>query len=119
MAKVIDIDGLSRYNNNIQAVIDSKVQKLITNTELKFFCIEPVTIVIGEKTTIYEANTLVDVFLKSSDTFDIITTSNLSIASLYAWPGALGTYYEWLEGVNLFDGIIFDMNNEEMYIKCN
>lgn len=119
MAKVIDIDGLSRYNNNIQAVIDSKVQKLITNTELKFFCIEPVTIVIEEKTTIYEANTLVDVFLKSSDTFDIITTSNLSIASLYAWPGALGTYYEWLEGVNLFDGILFDMNNEEMYTKWN
>ena len=49
MNKIIDINTLSRYNDNIQTVIDSKVQKLITNTELKFFCIEPVTIVIGER----------------------------------------------------------------------
>ena len=60
-----------------------------------------------------------DVFLKSSEEFEVITTSNTSIASLYAWPGALGTYYEWLEGVNLFDGILFDMNTEDMYTKWN
>lgn len=119
MTKIVNIGALSRYNDNIQAVIDSKVQKLITDTELKFFCIEPVTIVVGEKTTTYEANTLVDVFLKSSDGFEVITTSNSSIASLYAWPGALDAYYEWLEGVNLFDGILFDMNTEDMYTKWN
>lgn len=119
MTKIIDTNGLLRFKDNIQAIIDSKVQKLMTDTEIKFFCIEPVTIVVGEKSTTYNANTLVDVFLKSSEEFEVITTSNTSIASLYAWPGALGTYYEWLEGVNLFDGILFDMNTEDMYTKWN
>ena len=115
--KIISVDTLSRYNDNIQAVIDSKVQKLMTNTELKFFCIEPVTVVIAENSTVYDANTLVDVFLKSDDMFEVIPTSNSSISSLYAWPGALDTYYEWLEGVNLFDGIVFNMNVENLYTK--
>ena len=117
MAKIVDIDSLSRYNDNLQGVIDSKIKKLMKDTEIKFFCIEPVTIVISGETTTYSANTLVDVFLKSIDDFEVITTSNKSISSLYAWPGALGTYYEWLEGVNLFDGILFNMNNEELYTK--
>ena len=114
MSKIVNISALSRYNDNIQAVIDSKVQKLMTDTEIKFFCIEPVTIVVGEKSTTYEVNTLVDVFLKSSDEFEVITTSNSSIASLYAWPGALDTYYEWLEGVNLFDGTYKTIDMPEM-----
>ena len=117
MAKIVDFEALSRYNDNIQTVIDSKIQKLITNTELKFFCIEPVTVIAGDKTTVYEANTLVDMFLKSEENFEIIPTSNNSITSLYAYPGALGTYYEWLEGVNLFDGVLFNMNNEDLYTK--
>ena len=117
MEKIINLNALTKYNSNIQAVIDSKIQKLMTNTELRFFCIEPVTVVVGEKSTTYNANTLVDVFMKSSDNFEVITTSNKSISSLYAWPGALGTYYEWLEGVNLFDGVLFNMNNEELYTK--
>lgn len=113
----ISLDNLSRYNDNIQSVIDSKVQKLMTDTELKFFCIEPVTVVIGGESTTYEANTLVDIFLKTTDEFEVMPTSNSSISSLYAWPGALGTYYEWLEGVNLFDGVLFNMNNEDLYTK--
>ena len=115
--KIISIDSLSRYNDNIQAVIDAKIQKLMTDTELKFFCIEPVSIVINGESTIYEANTLVDIFLKTTDEFEVIPTSNLSISTLYAWPGALGTYYEWLDGVNLFDGVLFNMNNEDLYTK--
>jgi hypothetical protein len=35
----------------------------------------------------------------SDDTFEIIPTSDNSIMSLNAFPGALGTYYSWLEGV--------------------
>lgn len=97
--------------------IDAKVQKLMTDTELKFFCIEPVTVTINGEATTYDANTLVDIFLRVSDTFEVTTTSNSSIASLYAWPGALGTYYEWLEGINLFDGVLFNMNNEDLYTK--
>lgn len=97
--------------------IDAKVQKLLTDTELKFFCIEPVTVVVGEDSKTYDANTLVDIFLKNSDNFEVIPTSNKSISTLYAWPSALGTYYEWLEGVNLFDGVLFNMNNENLYTK--
>lgn len=117
MNKIVSVDNLSRYNDNIQQVIDSKVQKLMTDTELKFFCIEPVTVVISSESNTYEANTLVDIFLKTTDEFEVIPTSNSSISSLYAWPGALGTYYEWLEGVNLFDGVLFNMNNEDLYTK--
>lgn len=117
MSKIVNIGALSRYNENIQRVIDEKVQNLITDTELKFFCIEPVTISINGDNNTYDANTLVDVFLKSSDEFEVIPTSNKSISALYAWPGALGTYYEWLEGVNLFDGVLFNMNNEDLYTK--
>lgn len=75
------------------------------------------TISINGDNNTYDANTLVDVFLKSSDEFEVIPTSNKSISALYAWPGALGTYYEWLEGVNLFDGVLFNMNNEDLYTK--
>lgn len=35
-SKIITIGTLSRYNENIQSVIDSKVQKLMSDTELKF-----------------------------------------------------------------------------------
>ena len=113
----ISLENLSRYNDNIQQVIDEKVQKLMTDTELKFFCIEPVSVVINGESTTYGANTLVDIFLKVADEFEVIPTSNSSISTLYAWPGALETYYEWLEGVNLFDGVLFNMNNEDLYTK--
>jgi hypothetical protein len=36
---------------------------------------------------------------------------------LTSFPGALGTYYSWLEGVKQYSNILFDMNNEEMYTK--
>lgn len=97
--------------------VDDKVNKLITNTELKFYCIEPVQVKINDEITQYSTNTLVDLFLNINDTFEIIPTSNNSIKSLYAYPGALDTYFPWLEGVSLFDGVLFDMNAEEMYTK--
>lgn len=99
--------------------VDLKFNKLITDTELKFFCIEPVTVQINEDIYNYPANSLVDMFLKTSDNFSIQPTSNNSIITLNAWPGALGTFYDWLEGVNVFDGILFDMNSEDMYTKWN
>lgn len=99
--------------------IDNVVQNLITDTELKFYCIEPVTISINGEETTYDTNTLVDIFLKTEDELTITTTSDSSILSLYAWPGALDTYYSWLEGVKLYDGILFDMNDTDMYTKWN
>ena len=99
--------------------VDKVVQKLMTNTELKFFCIEPVTVVINGEETVYDGNSLVDVFLRTDDEFELVVTSDSSISSLYAWPKALDTYYSWLEGVNVFDGVLFDMNDIDMYAKWN
>jgi hypothetical protein len=117
--KIVSLANLSRYHENIQEVISAEVNKLMSDTEIKFFCIEPVTLVINEERYEYPANTLVDKFINTSDSFELITTSESSISALYAWPGALNTYYTWLEGVNIFDGILFDMNTEDMYTKWN
>lgn len=99
--------------------ITPNVQKLITNTALKFFCVEPVTVVINNENFEYEGNSLVDLELKTSDLFTINTTSDKSILGLYGWPKALDYYYPWLEGVQVFNGIVFDMNSQEMYTKWN
>ena len=37
--------------------------------------------------------------------------------ALNGFPGALGTYYSWLEGVKQFSNILFDMNNVDFYSK--
>lgn len=84
MNKIITFDNLSKYHDNIQNVIDEKVNKLITDTEIKFFCIEPVTVVINGESKIYPGNTLVDIFININDSFELITTSNTSIKALYA-----------------------------------
>ena len=115
--KVSDLSNDSDFVDS--AFVEEKVQKLLTNTELKFLCSEPVKVIVNEDVYEYEANTLVDMFFRNNDNFSIETTSDKSILTLSAWPGALGTYYEWLEGVNVFDGILFDMNNEDMYTKWN
>ena len=97
--------------------VDDKFEILRNGKLLKFYCIEPVTVITENETTSYEANSMVSLTINSN--FTIETTSNKSIYSLSAWPGTLNQYYEWLEGVNMFDGILFDMNNEDMYIKWN
>lgn len=121
-----DSEGLFIKNSSDEIVefatknyVNEQVEKLITNTELKFYCVEPVTVSINDEETTYDTNTLVDIFLKKEDELIITTTSDNSILSLYAWPGALGTYYNWLEGVKLFDGILFNMNDTDMYTKWN
>ena len=140
--KLIDINGLSKYNEKVKGYIqeqipqkvsvlendtqyatltevDVKVQELITNTELKFFCIEPVVVKINDNEHSYQSNTLVDLFLKKEDSFEIIPSSDNSILALYSWPYALDTFFSWLNGVSVFDGILFDMNSEDMYTKWN
>ena len=48
---------------------------------------------------------------------EIVPTSDNSILQLNGYPGALGIYYSWLEGVKQFSNILFDMNAEDMYSK--
>lgn len=99
--------------------VDNKFENLKNGSLLKFYCIEPVTIIIDGESKTYDANNIVSITLNQNSNFTIEPTSNNSIYSLSAYPGALNTYFDWLEGVNIFDGILFDMNDLSMYEKWN
>ena len=129
---MIDISGEGIYLGNMTSKPDriavnnisnlatkDELNKLLTNTELRFFCIEPVVVSINDDVYTYPENTLVDIFLRTDDVFSVEPTSNKSIRTLSAWPGAINTFYPWLNGVQVFDGILFDMNSEDMYVKWN
>ena len=113
--KLSELENDAEYVNKTEA--DEIFERLNSNTVLKFYCIEDVTVVVNGESTTYPANSNVEVKLLSTDQFEIITTSDNSILSLSAFPGALGTYYSWLEGVKQFSNILFDMNNVDMYSK--
>jgi len=97
--------------------VKSSYEKLKSSRLLEFYCIEDVAVVVNGVSTTYPANSIVEISFAEDDVFDIIPTSDNSILSLNAYPGALGTFYSWLEGVMQFTGILFDMNNEDMYTK--
>ena len=99
--------------------VENLYKKLNSNTVLGFYCIEDVTIVINGTSKTYPANSNVEVSFIEGDEFEIIPTSNNSILALNAFPGTLGTFYPWLEGVRQFSNILFDMNPEDMYTKWN
>lgn len=79
------------------------------NKEVCFFCIEPVTVRVGDIEYYCKENEVATVFVGDED-FEIIPTSNESIQSLLGYPIPL-TWHDWLEGVDVFDSIIFDMND--------
>ena len=97
--------------------VEALYKKLNSNTVLGFYCIEDVTIITNGISKIYPANSNVEVTFIEGDTFEIIPASDNSILQLNAFPGALGTYYPWLEGVKQFSNILFDMNAVDMYSK--
>ena len=109
-SNIVDGYATEEYVKNLYTTLNS-------NTVLAFYCIEDVTIVINNISTVYPANSNVEVRLVKGDSFEIIPTSNNSILSLNAFPNALGTFYPWLEGVAQFSNILFDMNDEAMYSK--
>ena len=79
--------------------VETLYKKLSSNATLGFYCIEDVTIIINGISTLYLANSNVEIKFAQDDIFEIIPTSDNSILSLNAFPGALGTFYSWLEGV--------------------
>lgn len=83
------------------------------NKEVKFFCIEPVTVVVEGVEHHFDAGQVATVFVGDAD-FEIIPTSNESILSLLGYPRPL-KWHDWLEGVDMFDGIVFDMNELDTY----
>ena len=97
--------------------VKSMVKSLNSNLALSFYCIEDVTVITNGVSETFPANSNVELKFLDTDVFEIVPTSDNSILSLNAYPGALGTYYSWLEGVKLFSNILFDMNNEDMYSK--
>ena len=113
--KVSQLENDSNYTSEEQ--VEALFQRLASDTVLRFYCIEDVTIVINGKSTVYPANSNVEVKILNTDVWELIPTSDNSILALNAWPGALGTYYSWLEGVKQFSNILFDMNAEDMYSK--
>lgn len=111
----IEVPSLDGYVT--EEYVESRFQTLNSNTVLGFYCIEDVTIITNGNAKVYPANSKVEISFVEGDTFEIVPTSNSSILSLSAYPGALGTFYPWLEGVAQFSNILFDMNAEEFYSK--
>ena len=97
--------------------VENLYKKLNSNTVLGFYCIEDVTVITNGTSKVYPANSNVEVAFIEDDVFEIVPTSNNSILQLNAFPGALGIYYPWLEGVKQFSNILFDMNSVDMYSK--
>ena len=97
--------------------VEALFQKLNSDMALRFYCVEDVTVVVNDMTTTYPANSNVEIKFVEGDVFEIIPTSDNSILALNAYPGALGVYHPWLEGVKQFSNILFDMNDVEMYSK--
>ena len=112
---------VSELENDSKFVPENEIKNLFKNLSsdraLRFYCIEDVEIVVNDVSTIYPANSNVEIKLLETDTWEIIPTSDNSIQSLTGFPGALGTYYSWLEGVKQFSNILFDMNDVEFYSK--
>lgn len=118
-----DLLPIQQNNNELQSVAFSTIVNNIKTTkftnELAFYCVEEVTINVNGMPTIYPANTDVHIFLSQDDEFKIITTSDNSILTLTKFPKPLDTFYPWLEGVTLFQNIVFNMNDLSMYEKWN
>lgn len=114
-SKISQLENDSKFTTEQE--VEALYKKLSSNTILGFYCIEDVTVVVDGISTVYPANSNVEIRLLADDTFEIIPASDNSIMSLNAFPGALGTYYSWLEGVKQFSNILFDMNDVEFYSK--
>lgn len=113
----LTIEGAAADAKAVGDALQATYMKLNSNKTLGFYCVEDVTIVTNGVSKTYPANSNVEVSFAEGDVFEIIPTSDNSILSLTAFPGALGTFYPWLEGVKQFSNILFDMNDVDMYSK--
>lgn len=113
----LTVEGDAADAKAVGDALQAAFLKLNSNTALGFYCIEDVTIVTNGVSTTYPANSNVEISFAEGDDWEIIPTSNSSILALNAFPGALGTFYPWLEGVKQFSNILFDMNDVDMYSK--
>ena len=112
-----DVKDLPFIDDDIRNTTEELYKKMSSDMTLRFYCVEDVTIVTNGVSKTYPANSNVEVKFVDTDVFEIIPTSDNSILQLNGYPGALGVYYPWLEGVKQFSNILFDMNAEEFYSK--
>jgi hypothetical protein len=115
----LTVEGAAADAKAVGDALESVYKTLSSSTTLKFYCVEDVTIVTNGVSKTYPGNSSVEISFANDDVWEIIPTSNNSILALNAFPGALGTFYPWLEGVKQFSNILFDMNDEDMYTKWN
>jgi hypothetical protein len=113
----LTINGAAADAKVVGDALKTVFMELNSSTLLGFYCIEDVTIVTNGESKTYPANSNVEISFAGEDVFEIIPTSDNSILALTSYPGALGTFYPWLEGVKQFSNILFDMNSEDMYSK--
>jgi hypothetical protein len=113
----LTVEGAAADAKAVGDALKTAYETLSSSATLGFYCVEDVAIVTNGVSKTYPANSNVEVGFAENDTFEIIPTSNNSILSLTAFPGALGTFYPWLEGVKQFSNILFDMNNVDFYSK--
>ena len=112
--KIVDISALQRYHSNIMGKLDN-INNIISthNKEIILFCVEEVQVIVNGETIICNPNEYSTIFVGNYD-FEIIPTSNNSIKVVSGYPVPL-TWYDWLEGVDIFENIIFDMNGLDTY----
>lgn len=113
----LTVEGAAADAKAVGEALQITYKQLNSNTALGFYCIEDVTIVTNGVPKTYPANSNVEISFAEGDVFEIIPTSDNSILALTSFPGALGTFYPWLEGVKQFSNILFDMNDVDMYSK--
>lgn len=113
----LSIEGAAADAKAVGEALQATYTKLNSNKALGFYCIEDVTIVTNGVPKTYPANSNVEISFADGDVFEIVPTSDNSILALTAFPGAIGTFYPWLEGVSQFSNILFDMNDVDMYSK--
>ena len=110
--------SVEEKTRDVSDLTDS-VLAMLSSSSLKFYCVEPVAVTANDEHKVFPANSSVNVNVDTSKPFSITTNSDNSIQILSAYPGAISTFYSWLNGVQVFDGILFDMNTSEMYEKWN
>ena len=86
------IDAIDKTKAN-QEDVEFLFQKLNSDRTLRFYCVEDVTVVLNGVSTVYPANSNVEIKFVENDVWEIIPTSDNSILALNGFPGALGTYY--------------------------
>ena len=116
-ADVVEVLNEAISSKADKTEVEVLFDKLNSNSALGFYCIEDVTVITNGVSKIYPANSNVEIKFADTDVFEIVPASDNSILSLTAFPGALGTFYSWLDGVKQFSNILFDMNDEAMYSK--